>query len=72
MFSLKATLRASKPPSRRGLLVPGETTLGDLHRAIQAAIGWEDYHLHAFDIEGRQYGDPRAVDDVADERNASP
>lgn len=67
VVSLKLTLRDTKPPVWRRLLVPGETTLADLHRAIQAAMGWEDYHLHTFDIAGRQYGDPRAVDDVADE-----
>jgi Plasmid pRiA4b ORF-3-like protein len=42
-------------------------TLAELHQAIQAAMGWEDCHLHAFDIAGRQYGDRHAVDDVADE-----
>ena len=67
VVSLKLTLRDTKPPVWRRLLVPGETTLADLHRAIQAAMGWEDYHLHTFDIAGRQYGDPGAVNDVADE-----
>src|SRR5690349_1572525 len=72
VVSLKVTLRDTKPPVWRRLLVPGETTLADLHRAIQAAMGWEDYHLHTFDIAGRQYGDPRAVDDVADETRVTP
>src|SRR4026208_831786 len=72
VVSLKLTLRGTKPPVWRRLLVPGETTLGDLHRAIQAAMGWEDDHLHTFDIEGRQYGDPRVVDDVADEKRVTP
>ena len=71
VVSLKVTLRDTKPPVWRRLLVPGETTLADLHRAIQAAMGWEDYHLHTFDIAGRQYGDPRAVDDVADEKRVT-
>ena len=71
VVSLKVTLRDTKPPVWRRLLVPGETTLGDLHRAIQAAMGWEDDHLHTFDIEGKQYGDPRAVDDVADEKRVT-
>jgi Plasmid pRiA4b ORF-3-like protein len=71
VVSLKVTLRDTKPPVWRRLLVPGETTLGDLHRAIQAAMGWEDYHLHTFAIAGRQYGDPRAVDDVADENRVT-
>jgi Plasmid pRiA4b ORF-3-like protein len=47
--------------------MPGTMTLGGLHQAIQAAMGWHDCHLHAFDIDGRQYGDRRTTDDVADE-----
>jgi hypothetical protein len=56
-----------EPPIWRRLLVPSAMTLGDLHQAIQAAMGWHDGHLHAFDIDGRQYGDQHTVDDVADE-----
>ena len=43
----------------KGVLNPGliPQTLDDLHQAIQAALGWDDCHLHAFDIDGRQYGD---------------
>src|SRR5271166_4970333 len=67
VVSLKVTLRGTKPPVWRRLLMHDETTLGDLHQAIQATMGWRDSHLHAFDIDGGQYGDPRAVDDVADE-----
>ena len=64
---LKVTLRGIRPPIWRRLLVPGGMTLGDLHHVIQAAMGWDDDHLHVFDIAGRQYSDPQAVDDVADE-----
>ena len=71
VVSLKVTLRDTKPPVWRRLLVPGATTLGDLHRAIQAAMGWDDCHLHTFDIEDRQYGDRRAVDDVVDENRVT-
>ena len=67
IISLKVTLRSVKPPVWRRLLVPGTMTLGDLHTAIQAAMGWHDCHLHAFDIGGEQFGDRRSVDDVADE-----
>src|SRR5215211_4698539 len=67
IVSLEVTLRDVRPPIWRRLLVPARMTLGDLHHAIQAAMGWEDAHLHAFDIAGRQYGDPREVDGAADE-----
>ena len=67
LVSLKVTLRGTKPPIWRRLLVPGAMTLGALHEAIQAAMGWQGGHLHVFDIDGRQYGDRRTVDDVADE-----
>ena len=30
-------------------------------------MGWEGDHLHLFDISGRRYGDPLAVDGVTDE-----
>src|SRR4051812_30095031 len=66
-LSLKVTLYGTKPPVWRRLLIPGEMTLGDLHQAIQAAMGWDGGHLHAFDIAGRQYGDCDSLDEVADE-----
>jgi len=67
IISLKVALRGTKPPIWRRLLAPADMTLGDLHEAIQAAMGWEGGHLHAFDIGGRHYGDRANVDDVADE-----
>lgn len=68
VVTLKITLRSTKPPIWRRLLMPATMTLADLHKAIQAAMGWRDAHLHLFDIDGRQYGDQHTVDDVADER----
>jgi Plasmid pRiA4b ORF-3-like protein len=68
IVSLKVALRGTRPPVWRRLLMPGTMTLADLHQAIQAAMGWEDCHLHVFDIAGRRYGDRHTVDDVADEK----
>jgi len=70
VVALKVTLRDIKPPVWRRLVLPGTMTLAELHEAIQAAMGWHGGHLHAFDIAGRQYGDPRTVhvvDDMDDE-----
>lgn len=68
IIQLKVTLRGVRPPVWRRLLMPGTMTLGQLHVAIQAAMGWHDCHLHVFDIGGEAFGDRRSVDDVADER----
>ena len=35
-LSLKVTLRDTKPPIWRRLVVPGEMTLGDLHQVCRA------------------------------------
>lgn len=53
IIRLKVTLRGIRPPIWRRLALPGRMTLGDLHHAIQAAMGWEGDHLHLFDISGR-------------------
>lgn len=37
----------------RRLLVGEETTLVELHEIIQVSMGWEDYHLWTFSINGR-------------------
>ncbi len=66
VISLKVTLRDSKPPIWRRLLMPGEMTLQDLHEAIQATMGWYGGHLHAFSLGGTEYGDPEAEPDFAD------
>ena len=42
----------------RRLEVPPEITLARLHVALQAAMGWQDYHLHAFRIREIEYGVP--------------
>lgn len=67
VLSLKVTLRNTKPPIWRRILMPGSMTLADLHRAIQAAMGWYDCHLHDFDVNGSRYGDPRHTDDFDDD-----
>jgi hypothetical protein len=38
--------------------VLSSTTLGKLHLIIQEAMGWYNYHLHQFMINGIEYGQP--------------
>ncbi|NOZ05978.1 MAG: plasmid pRiA4b ORF-3 family protein [Chloroflexi bacterium] len=58
VYQIKVTLRGSKPPIWRRLLVPGETSLYDLHKIIQIAMGWTNSHLHQFVIDGEYYSIP--------------
>jgi hypothetical protein len=56
-LQLKIILKGSKPPIWRRVLVPDNITLGDLHLAIQIAMGWSDSHMHQFtDRDGQCYG----------------
>ena len=68
VLSLKITLRNTKPPIWRRVLMPGKMTLDDLHSVIQAAMGWEDSHLHKFEIGDKRYGDPSNTDRVINAR----
>ena len=56
---LAITLDDVKPPVRRRIEVPLSIRLDRLHRVVQIAMGWEDYHLYEFRI-GRDiaYGVP--------------
>ncbi len=49
-------LREVRPRVWRRLLVPGSVRVDKLHLMFQAAMGWEGYHLHAFEVGGERYG----------------
>ena len=56
ILQLRAVLRGISPLIWRRLLVPSDTTIAQLHDVLQVAFGWEDMHLHRFEIRGREYG----------------
>ncbi len=58
VYQLKVTLQDIVPPVWRRLLIPGGYTLDRVSRAIQLAFGWQGYHLHSFEFDGGQYGQP--------------
>ena len=70
IYQIKVTLRHSKPPIWRRILVPSDITLAELHDILQAVMGWCDAHLHQFIVEGTYYGvpDPDDYVEVKDER----
>lgn len=61
ILQFKITLLDIKPAIWRRIQVE-DGTLADLHEYIQAAMGWWNYHLHQFEIEGVRYG-PLPEDD---------
>ena len=56
VYQLKITLKHVKPPIWRRIQVKSDIPLKVLHRIIQQVIGWEDEHLHDFNIKGVLYG----------------
>ena len=50
-YQLKITIKGSKPPIWRRVVVPEQFTFCQLHQAIQGAFGWCDYHLHKFEFK---------------------
>jgi hypothetical protein len=55
-LKMKISLRGTDPIIWRNVLVPGAMPLNKLHSVIQAAMGWQDSHLHVFEINGQRYG----------------
>ncbi|MFJ7911342.1 plasmid pRiA4b ORF-3 family protein [Kitasatospora sp. NPDC096204] len=56
VHTIKVTLSGSRPPIWRRLQVPSGTDLRRLHDLVQAAFGWEDYHMWAFETGRERYG----------------
>lgn len=50
VYQFYIALRYIKPPIWRRVQVPETYTFWDLHVAITDAMGWQDYHLHEFEI----------------------
>lgn len=72
VFKLKIRLlRITKPPIWRRLLVPADIRLDRFHEVIQAAMGWEDYHMHVFSHGSVEYGTPDPELCHRDERRAT-
>lgn len=57
-YRLRILLMHTDPAVWRSVEVLGATTLHRLHEVIQAAMGWQDYHLYIFHVGAAEYGDP--------------
>lgn len=56
ILQLKVTLRGTKPPIWRRVLVENTVTFEALHDIIQTAMGWTNSHLHEFNVNGVRIG----------------
>lgn len=54
-YELKVRLNGIRPPVWRKVVVPSGITLDRLHDVIQIVMGWEDCHLHRFEIGRRGF-----------------
>lgn len=56
MVQLKISLKNSKPPIWRRVLVKSSISFYELHYTIQLAMGWGNYHLFEFKIGNYRIG----------------
>lgn len=54
---LRVELRGTDPPVSRIIQVPHRATLHRLHKILQVAMGWEDYHAYLFHVGAKAYGE---------------
>ena len=58
IYRVHVSLREIQPLIWRRIELSSATTLKQLHRILQIAMGWEDYHLHEYIVNGGRYGTP--------------
>jgi hypothetical protein len=64
LYQLKVMLQEIRPPIWRRVQVWEDATLAQLHHILQIVMGWEDCHLHQFEIGRRIYSMPDPDDDL--------
>lgn len=57
-YVIRVSLVGIHPPVWRRVRVPDTVTLEQLHRVIQLAMGWLDYHLYSFRFGDRTFERP--------------
>jgi hypothetical protein len=56
VYQFKLSMKGITPQIWRRIQVPENYTFLDLHNAIQAAMNWDDYHLHEFEMQNPKNG----------------
>ena len=63
VYQIKISLKGSKPPIWRRILISSKTRLPDLHWISQESMGWTDSHLHQFICGNSYLGNPELLED---------
>ena len=72
VVDLRLELQNVTPRVWRVLRVPADLRLDDLHHAIQAVMGWDDFHPHLFEVGDGEYGPrPELLDEEEPYEEAS-
>lgn len=58
VYRLKVTVDDVKPEIWREVDVPASASLSELHNVLQILMGWDDYHLWAFEAGRRRFEPP--------------
>jgi hypothetical protein len=69
---LRIELEDTEPVIWRRVAVRATTSLARLHRIVQAAMGWLDYHLWEFAVDDTVYGVPGSSGAARSGRQAPP
>ncbi|HII84287.1 MAG TPA: plasmid pRiA4b ORF-3 family protein [Methanobacterium subterraneum] len=67
VYQFRIDLDDIRPPIWRRILIPGTSTLRDLHHAIQDVMGWGNYHLHQFMVADPFSGNPITMENHDEE-----
>jgi hypothetical protein len=51
IYRVHVSLRRIEPSIWRRIELSSQTTLKQLHRILQIAMGWENYHLHEYIVD---------------------
>lgn len=58
VYQMKITLVGVAPLVWRRFQVCSEMTFYELHRTLQIVMGWRNYHLYLFNVNGTELSDP--------------
>jgi len=72
VYQFKVGLKGIEPIIWRRIQVPAKYSFWDLHVAIQDAMGWLDYHLHAFRVRQKHKRKPTEIGIPSDEWDGEP